>query len=65
MELDGLGITALPQAMVAGDVAEGRLVTLLYDWAPDPLHFFARFDADRTPRVVAEAAVLAAEVAQA
>ncbi len=64
MALDGLGITALPAAMVADNLAEGRLVTLAYPWTPEPLHFFARYDADRTPRAVSEAAALAAEVAQ-
>ncbi|WP_333714196.1 LysR family transcriptional regulator [Yoonia sp.] len=64
MALDGLGLTVLPEAMVAEDLAEGRLVRLAYPWVPEPLHFFARYDADRAPRAVAEAAGLAAEIAR-
>jgi DNA-binding transcriptional LysR family regulator len=63
MALDGLGLTVLPEAMVAEDLAEERLVRLAYPWVPEPLHFFARYDADRAPRAVAEAARLAQHVA--
>ncbi len=65
MTLDGLGIAALPEAMVAEDITEGRLVGLDYPWVPDPLHFFARFDADRAAQSVRQAAQLAAVVARA
>ncbi len=63
MAVDGLGITALPQAMVQADLDDMRLVTLQHTWVPEPLRFSARFDADRAPRMVSEAAVLSAEVA--
>jgi len=64
MAVDGMGIAALPAAMVARDLRAGALVALEYPWAPEPLHFFARYDAERAPRHVAKAASLAVEVAQ-
>jgi len=64
MTVDGMGIAVLPGAMVAQNLKAGDLVQLEYDWAPEPLHFFARYDAERAPRYVAEAAFLAAQVAQ-
>lgn len=64
MTIDGMGIAALPLAMVQQDLRSGSLTQLRYSWAPEPLHFFARFDAERTPRVVAEAAAVAVQIAQ-
>ncbi len=64
MTIDGMGIAALPSAMVAQDLAVGTLTQLHYDWVPQPLHFFARFDAKRAPRVVSEAAAVAVQIAQ-
>jgi len=63
MAVDGMGVAALPAAMVAYDLAAGHLVQLDYPWVPEPLHFFARFDADRAPGLVRSAADLAAKVA--
>lgn len=63
MTIDGMGIAVLPVAMVDRDIAEGVLVQLDYDWTPEPLHFFARYDEERAPRFVAEAAILAVQVA--
>ena len=63
MCVDGMGIAVLPAAMVAGDLAAGALAELDYDWTPAPLHFFARYDEERAPRYVAEAAGLAVAVA--
>ncbi len=64
MTIDGMGIAALPFAMVETDLTTGSLMQLHYDWAPQPLHFFARYDAERAPRVVAEAAGVAVQIAQ-
>jgi len=50
MTIDGLGVA-------------GALVRLEYDWVPEPLHFAARYDSQTTPAYVAQAALLAEEVA--
>ena len=65
MTVDGMGIATLPAAMVAPDLERGTLVRLSYDWAPAPLHFFARYDADRAPAIVADTAQVAVTVAEA
>lgn len=64
MAIDAMGIAALPAAMVAHDLRSGALMPLAYDWTPAPLHFFARYDEERAPRFVAEAAALAVQVAK-
>ncbi len=63
MAMDGMGIATLPAAMVAAELAKGTLRKVDYDWVPAPLHFFARYDAERASGTVAEAAGLAAQVA--
>ncbi|WP_108816303.1 LysR family transcriptional regulator [Loktanella sp. Alg231-35] len=65
MAIDGMGIAALPAAMVASDLSEGRLIQLSYDWAPEPLDFYARFDAERSSQAVADAAEIAVTTAMA
>lgn len=64
MTADGMGIATLPAAMVAAEIARGALVRVPYDWTPAPLHFFARYDAERSPRMVADAASVALTVAR-
>ncbi|MEJ8563152.1 LysR family transcriptional regulator [Yoonia sp. GPGPB17] len=64
MTIDGMGVAALPLAMVESELKSGALMQLEYDWVPEPLHFFARFDAERAPRVVADAANTAVQIAQ-
>lgn len=64
MALDGMGVAALPAAMVDKDLASGALVQLDYNWVPEPLHFYARFDAERSLRIVKDAAEVAVRVAQ-
>ena len=64
MTIDAMGIAALPAAMVAHDLRSGALMSLAYDWTPAPLHFFARYDEERAPRFVAEAAALAVQLAK-
>ncbi len=59
MAIDGMGIATLPKAMANDAVASGTLRQIAYGWRPAPLHFFARFDADRSPRHVADAADVA------
>jgi hypothetical protein len=36
----------------------------IYDWVPTPLHFFARFDVEKSPVLMAQAAAVAVEVAR-
>lgn len=62
MTMEGLGIACVPEAMVKGEIIDGRLVQLQYPWVPDPLSFAARYEAETTPSFVAEAAQLAAAV---
>ncbi|WGH79248.1 LysR family transcriptional regulator [Jannaschia ovalis] len=59
----GLGVACLPDAMIAGSVAEGALERLDYSWTPDPLRFEARYDAATAPHHVARAAQMAGRVA--
>jgi DNA-binding transcriptional LysR family regulator len=65
MVLDGMGIATLPAAMVSGELAGGALRQIAYDWSPAPLDFYARYDAERAPDVIAKCAEVAAKVAQA
>ena len=45
--LDGLGIVQLPEATVAGLVADGRLVPVLADWSPQWAGFFLYYPSRR------------------
>lgn len=63
MTLNNMGIATLPAAMVASDLVSGALVQIAYDWKPESLHFFARYDAERSFGIVEKAAGLAATVA--
>lgn len=62
MTVDGMGVATTPAAMVSKELATGELVVINYDWVPESLHFFARYDAEKSSRVVAEAAKIAREV---
>ena len=62
MTLNGMGVAALPEAMIVDELAQGRLERLQYSWVPEPLAFFARYDAARAPEFVAEAAGMAAAI---
>ena len=64
MAANGMGIAALPAAMVQRELAAGALQQIDYDWVPDPLHFFARFDAERSSQIVAAVADIAVVIAQ-
>ncbi len=63
MTAEGMGVTAVPRAMVGKELASGLLVEIGYPWAPDPLNYVARFEAERVPSFVGEAARLAHTVA--
>lgn len=49
----GLGVALIPACVVAEDVAAGRLVTCLDDWAPEPRSVFALYPSTRhlSPKV--------------
>lgn len=59
MAVDGMGPALLPKAMVAEDIAAGRLQEFTCGWLPETLALFARFDPKRTPHFVRDAAELA------
>jgi DNA-binding transcriptional LysR family regulator len=64
MTLDGMGVATLPAAMVTDEIVRGALCKLTYDWVPAPLDFYARFDAEKAPRIVGQCAAIAFKVAQ-
>ena len=63
MAMDGRGVTVLPEAMAREAIADGSLIALDYAWRPEPLVFFARYDAERTQAAVAKAARMAKHAA--
>lgn len=65
MALQGMGVAALPEAMIARELAAGELVRLDYGWAPDDLDFAARYDARTAPGFVGAAAEIAQAVDRA
>ena len=62
MTIDGMGIAVLPAAMVRRYLSSGQLVRITYPWTPNSLEFRARYDAERSPAFVAQAATLAKEL---
>lgn len=44
----GVGIAALPHAIIRHDIAEGRLLSVLPDWQPEPVTLFALYPSGRT-----------------
>ena len=63
MTVDGLGVAALPAAMVRKEIQSGELVEINYDWSPEPLSFLARYDLEKSPHYVDVAAKLAQSIA--
>jgi DNA-binding transcriptional LysR family regulator len=63
MTVDGMGVAVLPKAMASRELAEGGLMALDYHWTPDDLEFQARYQSDKAPKHVAQAASLASRVA--
>jgi len=62
MTLDGYGVSALLAPIVEENIAAGQLFKINYKWAPEPLEFFARYDALKSSKIVELAASLAGEV---
>ena len=63
MTLNGMGVATLPAAMVTKELSSGDLIQIDYQWQPEDLEFFARFDADRAPIFVPQAAKIAKTMA--
>lgn len=63
MTLNGMGVATLPAAMVTKELNSGDLIQIDYQWQPEDLEFFARFDADRAPSFVPQAAKIAKTMA--
>lgn len=61
MVCEGLGVALLPQALVWEEIRIGKLSILKTDWLPKPLSFFARYETERAPLFVKNAAQLAVE----
>lgn len=64
MSVDGMGIAALPAVMVQDYLISGHLQLINYPWTPDSLEFGARYDADRSPIFVAQAAEIAKQLSE-
>lgn len=64
MAVDGMGIALLPRELCKTALDAGHLIEITNTWSPEPLHFFARYDADRAPHFVKDAAMLAPHIAQ-
>jgi DNA-binding transcriptional LysR family regulator len=62
MTIDGFGAATVPASMVVDELKSGELCRINYEWVPKSLSFFARYDADKSPRFVARAAEIASEV---
>ena len=62
MAVDGFGTATVPEAMVVDELKSGELVRIEYDWTPESLSFFARYDVEKTAGFVARAADIASEV---
>ena len=63
MTLNGMGVATLPAAMFTKELSSGDLIQIDYQWQPEDLEFFARFDADRAPSFVPQAAKIAKTMA--
>ena len=63
MTLDGMGLAALPRAMVNDHLASGELIEISANWTPQSLAFAASYDAQSAPAFVADAAAIAASCA--
>ena len=64
MAMDGLGIAALPEPLVAKELAAGTLQRIKADWTPDPLSFAARYHAETAATFITAAAQIAQQAAQ-
>lgn len=59
MAVDGMGVALLPEALLTQQLESGSLQKLMCSWLPEPLAFFARYDATRAPNFVVRAAQMA------
>jgi DNA-binding transcriptional LysR family regulator len=59
MTVDGYGVAALLAPMVEQELANGQLIKVDYQWAPEPLSFAARYDLSKSSSVVQSAAEIA------
>jgi len=55
----GLGVACLPEAMIKDSVKQKQLQQLDYEWIPDALEFYARYNAERVNHVIEDAVTLA------
>ncbi len=60
----GLGVAALPRALGAGYVAQGKIVEFDPGWTPSPLRFSVSYMGEPRSHMVAEAAQMAQDVAE-
>ncbi len=64
MVADGYGTGVLLKPLVEEHLKAKALIALDYDWKPKQLAFFARFNSDRAPKVVENAALIAQIISQ-
>lgn len=64
MSVDAMGIASMPVSMARDYIEAGKLRQVHYHWVPESLVFLARYDAARSPAFVAQAALLAKELAK-
>ncbi len=60
----GVGIGAVPKALIGESLARGDLVEITSDWTPPPLNFTASYIADPSRPIAARVADMAAEIAR-
>jgi DNA-binding transcriptional LysR family regulator len=64
MTLTGMGVAALPAAMIIDECALGQLERINYNWTPQALAFYARYNDTRAPDIIDGIAALAAKTAK-
>lgn len=62
MAIDGFGVATVPAAMVTGELRSGELGRVRYDWTPEALSFYARYDAARAAPFAVRAAEIGHEI---
>lgn len=65
MAADGMGVTLLPRALVASELADKRLIEIDVDWTPMPLRFAARYQSEKASLYLSHCAHLAVDAANA
>jgi DNA-binding transcriptional LysR family regulator len=59
MAVDGFGIANVPASMVTEEIHAGNLIEVHYKWKPQPLRFFARYDAGKATPYIKKAVEIA------